>query len=69
MITDGIMSPFKKETKEKIKNVKENKTKFHCLVVGSSANPELLADFDNNWFYNKDSEESIITLIKDLQKI
>jgi len=67
MITDGVMSPLQVETKASITKVKETGTKFHCLVVGNSANPALLSDFDNNWYYNPNSSESMKSFIEGLR--
>ena len=69
MISDFVMPAFDKSSQEQMRKAKENKTKFHSLVIGSSQNKNAMTDFDNNWFYNKDNEESIITLIKDLNEI
>jgi uncharacterized protein with von Willebrand factor type A (vWA) domain len=69
MISDFVMPAFDKESQEQMKKAKENKTKFHSLVIGSSQNKNAMTGFDNNWFYNKDNSESIITLIKDLHEL
>lgn len=66
MISDFVMSSFDKQTQEQIKTAKESKTKFHSLVIGTSQNQNVIADFDNNWFYNPDRQESILTLVKNL---
>lgn len=66
MISDFVMPSFDKQTQEQIKTSKESKTKFHSLVIGTSQNQSVIADFDNNWFYNPDSQDSILTLVKNL---
>lgn len=66
MISDFVMPTFDKQAQEQIKEAKENKTKFHSLVIGTSQNQNAIADFDNNWFYNPDRQDSILTLVKNL---
>lgn len=66
MISDFVMPSFDKQTQEQIKTAKENRTKFHSLVIGTSQNQSVIADFDNNWFYNPDRQDSILTLVKNL---
>ncbi|MCL4855813.1 MAG: VWA domain-containing protein [Flavobacteriales bacterium] len=69
MISDFVMPSFDKQTQAKIISAKENKTKFHSLVIGTSQNQNVIADFDNNWFYNPDRQESILTLVKNLNDL
>ena len=66
MISDFVMPAFDKQAQEQMKVAKENKTKFHSLVIGTSQNQNVIADFDNNWFYNPDRQDSILTLVKNL---
>jgi len=67
MISDFVMPSFEQQIKEQIKSAKENKTKFHSLVIGSSQNQNVIAEFDNNWFYDPNRQESILTLVKYLK--
>jgi uncharacterized protein with von Willebrand factor type A (vWA) domain len=69
MISDFVMPSFDKQTQEQIKTVKESKTKFHSLVIGTSQNQSVIADFDNNWFYNPDRQDSILILVKNLNEL
>jgi uncharacterized protein with von Willebrand factor type A (vWA) domain len=69
MISDFVMPSFDEITKQKIKKAKENKTKFHSLVIGKSQNKRLIADFDNNWVYDPNNAESMLTLVQNLKKI
>lgn len=69
MISDFIMPAFDKKTQEKIKTAKDSKTKFHSLVIGQSQNKNVIADFDNNWFYNTDRQDSVLTLVKNLNDL
>lgn len=66
MISDFVIPSFDKQTQEQVKTAKENKTKFHSLVIGTSQNQSVIADFDNKWFYNPDRQDSILTLVKNL---
>jgi uncharacterized protein with von Willebrand factor type A (vWA) domain len=69
MLSDFVMSAFDKATQEKILKAKENKTKFHSLVVGNSQNPATIANFDNNWFYDTNNPNSILTLVKNISDL
>lgn len=69
MISDFVMPSFDKQTQEQIKTAKESKTKFHSLVIGTSQNQSVIADFDNNWFYNPDRQDSILILVKNLNEL
>lgn len=69
MISDFVIPAFDKQAQEKMKKAKENKTKFHSLVIGTSQNKNAMTDFDNNWFYNPDRQESILTLVKNLHEL
>ena len=37
--------------------------------VGNSQNPATIANFDNNWFYNTNNPNSILTLVKNLNNL
>lgn len=69
MVSDFVMSAFDKTTQEQIKKAKENKTKFHSLVIGNSQNQQTIKDFDNNWFYDPNRQDSILTLVKKLHDL
>jgi uncharacterized protein with von Willebrand factor type A (vWA) domain len=69
MLSDFVMSAFDKTTQDQILKAKENKTKFHSLVVGNSQNPSTIADFDNNWFYDTNNPNSILTLVKNISDL
>jgi uncharacterized protein with von Willebrand factor type A (vWA) domain len=68
MVSDFVMSAFDENTQKKIAKARENKTKFHSLVIGSSQNQNIIKDFDNNWVYDIRNRESVITLVKDIRK-
>jgi len=67
MVSDFVMSGFNEETKKKILSAKENKTKFHSLVIGNSANQQTIEEFDNNWVYNSNDPRRVITLVKNIR--
>ena len=69
MLSDFVMSAFDKSTHVQILKAKENKTKFHSLVVGNSQNPATIKDFDNNWFYDTNNPNSILTLVKNISDL
>ena len=66
MVSDFVMPGFDEQTKNKILAAKENKTKFHSLLIGSSGNKNTIKEFDNNWVYNIDNQGSVLTLIKNI---
>jgi uncharacterized protein with von Willebrand factor type A (vWA) domain len=66
MISDFIMSGVDEEIQNKINAAKENKTKFHSLVIGNSENKNALEYFDSNWVYNTNDKSNIVRLIKDI---
>jgi len=69
MVSDFVMSAFDKTTQDQIKTAKDNKTKFHSLVVGNSQNPATIKDFDSNWFYDLNNPNSVLTLIKNINEL
>ncbi len=69
MVSDFVMSAFDKTTQDQIKTAKDNKTKFHSLVIGNSQNPATIMDFDSNWFYDLNSPNSVLTLIKNINEL
>jgi uncharacterized protein with von Willebrand factor type A (vWA) domain len=66
MISDFIMPGIDEKIQNKINAAKENKTKFHSLVIGNSGNKNTLECFDSNWVYNTDDKSSILQLVKDI---
>jgi uncharacterized protein with von Willebrand factor type A (vWA) domain len=69
MVSDFVMSAFDKATQNQIKSAKDNKTKFHSLVVGNSQNSAAIEDFDSNWFYDLNNPNSVLTLITNINEI
>jgi len=69
MVSDFVMSGFDQSTQEQIKTAKENKTKFHSLIIGNSQNPKTIKDFDNNWFYDTNNPKSVLTLVKNINSL
>lgn len=66
MVSDFVMSAFDEKTQQQIQATKDNKTKFHSLVIGNSQNPATIKDFDNNWFYDLNNPKSVLTLVKNI---
>ena len=56
MVSDFVMSAFDEKTQKQIAKAKENKTKFHSLVISTSQNKGVIKDFDNNWLYDLNSK-------------
>ena len=68
-ISDFIMPPLDSTTMEKVHQAKENKTRFHALIVSgeltkdmidkSFADTSLGRTFDNLWYYDRREEASL----------
>ena len=69
MISDFVMPEFDSHTTQQIKNAKAQQTIFHSLVIGESQNGPAINKFDHNWFYNKNDNNGMATLVKHLQKL
>ncbi|HXH19143.1 MAG TPA: VWA domain-containing protein [Chitinophagales bacterium] len=63
VISDFVMPAFDKTVQEQISKAKENKTKFHSLVIGSSQNQNVIKEFDSNWLYNPNAKDNVLTLV------
>jgi len=69
MVSDFVMSGFDEQTKNKINVAKENRTKFHSLVIGDSGNKNTIEEFDSNWVYNTNKSDCVLQLVKDINGI
>jgi uncharacterized protein with von Willebrand factor type A (vWA) domain len=69
MVSDFVMPAFDNTTQELIKSAKDNKTKFHSLTIGQSANKGIIKQFDNNWFYNPQNPKCVLTLVKNIKEL
>jgi len=69
MVSDFVMPAFDKITQDNLKAAKDNKTKFHSLVIGDSKNPATIKDFNNNWYYDLNNQESVLTLVKNINEL
>jgi uncharacterized protein with von Willebrand factor type A (vWA) domain len=69
MVSDFVMPAFDKIIQDQLKEAKDNKTKFHSLVIGNSQNPATIRDFDSNWFYDLNNPSSVLTLIKNINEL
>lgn len=67
MVSDFVMPSFDKSTQDQINSAKVNKTKFHSLGISDSKNPAVLESFDNNWRYDLNNTENVLTLVKNLK--
>ncbi|MCL1994307.1 MAG: VWA domain-containing protein [Spirochaetes bacterium] len=65
MISDFVMGAFDEQTKNQIAAAKENKTKFHSLVIGGSGNQKTITEFDSNWLYNPNDKNCLLQFVKD----
>jgi len=70
MISDFVMEGLEETLNLQIdKAQQEDKTKFHSLVIGSSHNQEAISGFDNNWFYDANKGDTMISLVKGLRSL
>ncbi|MDR1900836.1 MAG: VWA domain-containing protein [Treponema sp.] len=69
MVSDFVMPALDEQTQNQIKTAKENKTKFHSLVIGGGGNTNIIEDFDSHWVYNIHHKDSVLQLIKALNAI
>ena len=69
IISDFIITGLEKEIKSEITAAKENKTKFHSLVIGKSQNTKAIEDFDNHWLYDSSNKENNIILLNNLKNL
>jgi uncharacterized protein with von Willebrand factor type A (vWA) domain len=69
MVSDFVMPAFDEHMQQQISQAKEKKTKFHSLVIGTSQNNAVIKDFDNNWLYNINRKENVLTLVKNLYNL
>jgi len=67
MLSDFIMPDFELPIQLQILKAKEKKTQFHSLVIGTIQNPTTIKDFDNNWLYDTNNPNSMLTLVKNLK--
>jgi uncharacterized protein with von Willebrand factor type A (vWA) domain len=69
MVSDFVMPPPDTQTRHLILAARENHTRFHSLVIGRSGNKNAIADFDNNWIYDVENPDKVLTLVSDLSAI
>jgi uncharacterized protein with von Willebrand factor type A (vWA) domain len=70
MISDFVMGGLNETLRLQIQTAQqEDKTKFHSLVIGSSHNQEAISEFDNNWFYDVNKGDTMISLVKGLRSL
>jgi uncharacterized protein with von Willebrand factor type A (vWA) domain len=69
MVSDFVMPAFDEETQKQIDKAKENNTKFHSLVIGTSQNKGVTKDFDSNWLYDVNNRNGVLGLVKNIQTL
>lgn len=69
VITDGIMSNPSEAMKNSIKTQQENETKFYSLVIGASANPNVIEVFDENWSYDTNARDAMHHLVRQMKQL
>ena len=70
MVSDFIMHKLDKDLLQQISYYRQNKgTQFHCLTLGSQANPEIIRHFDTNWVYDPKEKGIIRSLTQGLKSI
>jgi len=69
MVSDFVMSGFDEQIQNQIITAKENKTKFHSLVIGNSGNKNTINEFDSNWVYNANQNDCVLQLVKNINNI
>lgn len=67
MISDFIMPALPEETQARISKARATGTKFHNLVIGTSAHQAALEGFDNNWHYTPGQKGALKQVIRGLQ--
>jgi uncharacterized protein with von Willebrand factor type A (vWA) domain len=66
VVSDFVMPGFDEQTQGKIKAARDNKTKFHSLVIGGSGNKSAIHEFDNNWVYNISDPQGALRLVQNI---
>ncbi|MBP8073566.1 MAG: VWA domain-containing protein [Bacteroidia bacterium] len=69
MISDFVMSGLSTQLKAQIDQAKARGTKFHSLVIGSSQNAAVIAEFDHNWAYDPAKPDALLEVLKGLRGI
>ncbi|MDX2301827.1 MAG: VWA domain-containing protein [Microscillaceae bacterium] len=69
VVSDFVMFEIREEILKKIRAVQAKGTLFHSLTISKMANPEIVAQFDNNWMYNPEDRGIIKQLVRDLRSI
>ena len=59
MISDFIMFGIREEVLDRIQREQHKGTCFHSLTISNKANKEVLAVFDNSWFYDPENKQII----------
>ncbi|MDR2178091.1 MAG: VWA domain-containing protein [Treponema sp.] len=66
VVSDFVMPGFDEQTQGQIKAARDNKTKFHSLVIGGSGNKSVIHEFDNNWVYDISDRQGALRLVQNI---
>jgi uncharacterized protein with von Willebrand factor type A (vWA) domain len=69
MVSDFVMPGFDEQTTIQTRVAKEEKTKFHSLVIGDSGNKNTIDEFDTNWVYNTNNKDCVLQLVRDINSL
>jgi uncharacterized protein with von Willebrand factor type A (vWA) domain len=69
MVSDFVMPGFDEQTRNQINTARENKTKFHSLVIGESGNKNTIEEFDSNWVYDTENYDCLLQLTRNVNEI
>lgn len=70
MVSDFIMSKMDTDVMEQVRHHQQNRnTQFHCLVIGTDANENILSLFDTNWMYDPKEKGVIRSLTEGIRSI
>jgi len=72
MVSDFVMFSIRKDILERIKREQHKGTCFHSLTIANKVmqpNPEVLANFDNCWAYDPESQGVIKQMLQDLHDL
>jgi uncharacterized protein with von Willebrand factor type A (vWA) domain len=67
LVSDFVMSGFYEQTRGRIKAARENKTRFHSLLIGGGGNKNAIQEFDTNWVYDASDPRSASALARHLR--
>lgn len=69
MVSDFVMDGLTKEIVEQIEKAKVKKTKFHSLTISSTANVQVIKQFNHNWNYDTKGDNQNEVLVRQLNEL